>query len=82
MWCEELEAMTEKDDDPIIDMLRECEKTLNELKEKQKLAEVGLKPFADLAAKVRAEIERRAGADRRNEVRQTPERREKVTQSY
>lgn len=74
--------MTEKDDDPITDMLRECERTLNELKEKHKLAEVGLKPFADLAAKVRAEIERRAGADRRNEVRKTPERREKVTQTY
>jgi len=67
--------MTENNHDPITAMLHECETALTDLKAKHKLTEDGVKPFAELASKVRAEIDRRAGVDRRAVPRETPDRR-------
>jgi hypothetical protein len=61
--------MADQDHDEIADLLRECEDALIELKENQRLVQDGGKAFAELASRLRMELERRTGTDRRAEIR-------------
>jgi len=68
--------MTKDDGEPdtINHLLRDYEKTLDGLKRQDRLQEHASTTFAELAAKVKAEVDRRAGVDRRAHAR-GPERR-------
>jgi len=60
--------------DAINHLLRDYEKTLDGLKRDDRLQEQASTTFAELAAKVKAEVDRRRGVDRRAEVRATERR--------
>ena len=61
--------------DTITHLLRDYEKTLDDLKREQRLEKEAPTTFAELAAKVTAEVERRSGAERRGKPRTTGDRR-------
>jgi hypothetical protein len=67
--------MADQDSDEIADLLRGCEEALSELKENHRLVQDGGKAFAELASKLRVEMERRSGADRRAQSRAADDRR-------
>ena len=60
--------------DTINRLLRAYEKTLDGLKRDDRLQEQASTTFAELAAKVKAEVDRRRGIDRRAEARATERR--------
>jgi hypothetical protein len=67
----------ERDDgesDPINHLLRNYEKTLDVLKREDRLQEQASTTFAELAAKVKAEVDRRSGIDRRAHARASERR--------
>ena len=59
-------------------VLRECEETLRTLSAQGRLTVNALSAFADLAARIRQEMERRKQLDRRETSRGTPDRRAEV----
>jgi hypothetical protein len=61
--------------DVITHLLRDYEKTLDDLKKEHRLVQEAPTKFAELAAKVKAEVERRSGVDRRASTRPTADRR-------
>ena len=61
--------------DTITHLLRDYEKTLDDLKRERRLEKEAPTTFAELAAKVTAEVERRSGAERRGKPRKTGDRR-------
>jgi hypothetical protein len=67
--------VAETDSDEVAAVLRDCEEALIELKESDRLLQDGHQAFAALASKMRAEIERRSGLDRRTGPRVTNDRR-------
>jgi hypothetical protein len=69
--------MNMEDDAPdtITHLLRHYERTLDDLKREQRLEKEAPTTFAELAAKVTAEVERRSGAERRGKPRRTGDRR-------
>ncbi len=67
--------MDDEPPDTINHLLRDYEKTFGDLKRKDRLEREASTTFAELAAKVKAEIDRRTGADRRVEPRPTGDRR-------
>jgi hypothetical protein len=64
--------------DVITHLLRDYEKTLDDLKKEHRLVQDAPTKFAELAAKVQAEVERRSGVDRRAAARPTAERRGRI----
>ncbi|MEP6918492.1 MAG: hypothetical protein ABJC89_22820 [Acidobacteriota bacterium] len=54
--------MAHQDSDEIVDLLRECEESLSELKENQRLVQDGGKAFSELASRLQIEMERRMRA--------------------
>jgi hypothetical protein len=67
--------MEDEPADTITHLLRDYEKTLEDLKRAHRLEKEAPTAFAELAAKVKAEVERRGGAERRARSRMTPDRR-------
>ncbi len=67
--------MEDEPPDTITHLLRDYEKTFDDLKRKDRLEREASTTFAELAAKVKAEIDRRTGIDRRAEPRATGDRR-------
>jgi hypothetical protein len=67
--------------DVITHLLRDYEKTLDDLKKEHRLVQEAPTKFAELAAKVKAEVERRSGVDRRASARPTADRRNRVPRS-
>ena len=67
--------MDDEPPDTITHLLRDYEKTLDDLKREDRLEEEAPTAFAELAAKVKAEVERRSGAERRAQPRRTGDRR-------
>ena len=67
--------MEDEAPDTITHLLRDYEKTLDDLKREHRLEKEAPTAFAELAAKVKAEVERRSGAERRARSRWTPDRR-------
>jgi len=67
--------MDDEPPDTINHLLRDYEKTLDDLKREDRLEKEAPTAFAELAAKVKAEVERRSGADRRAQPRRTGDRR-------
>ena len=67
--------MDDEAPDAITHLLRDYEKTLHDLKRKDRLVKEAPTAFAELAAKVKAEVDRRTGIDRRAEARRTGDRR-------
>ena len=68
------------DDEPdiITHLLRDYEKALDTLKKEHRLVQEAPTKFAELAAKVKAEVERRSGVDRRAAARPTVDRRGRI----
>jgi hypothetical protein len=64
--------------DVITHLLRDYEKTLDDLKKEHRLVQDAPTKFAELAAKVQAEVERRSGVDRRAAGPPTAERRGRI----
>jgi hypothetical protein len=71
----ERSEVVEEESDEIAEVLRACEETLSVLKENHRLVQDSGKAFAELASKMRAEIERRSGAERRTGTRDDTDRR-------
>ena len=65
-------------DDPIGDVLRECELRLNSLATDGRLSALALATFVELSARIRSEMERRKG-ERRTMSRGTPDRRQRAS---
>ena len=61
--------------DHILAVLRDCEEKLRTLATDGRLSGNALGAFADLASRIRQEIERRRSGDRRESARLTPDRR-------
>lgn len=61
--------------DEVTTVLLECEETLRTLHQQRRLTAGALKSFSELAARLRGEMDRRQGRDRRANPRTTPERR-------
>jgi hypothetical protein len=59
--------MDDEAPDVITHLLRDYEKTLDALKKEHRLVQEAPTKFAELAAKVKAEVERRSGVDRGGE---------------
>jgi hypothetical protein len=70
--------MDDEAPDVITHLLRDYEKTLDALKKEHRLVQEAPTKFAELAAKVKAEVERRSGVDRRSAARPTAERRGRI----
>jgi hypothetical protein len=69
------QKMDDEAPDVITHLLRDYEKSLDALKKEDRLVQEAPTKFAELAAKVKAEVERRTGMDRRAGPRPTPDRR-------
>jgi len=67
--------MDDEAPDVITHLLRDYEKTLDDLKRQHRLEQEAPTAFAELAAKVKAEVDRRTGLDRRTQPRSTADRR-------
>jgi hypothetical protein len=67
--------MDDEAPDVITHLLLDYEKTLHDLKRQDRLEKEAPTAFAELAAKVKAEVDRRSGIDRRAGIRVTPDRR-------
>jgi hypothetical protein len=65
----------DSESDVVNHLLRDYEKTLDDLKRENRLEKDARFAFAELAAKVKAEVDRRTGADRRATPRAVPDRR-------
>ena len=65
----------DRESDAINHLLRDYEKTFDDLKRENRLETEARFAFAELAAKVKAEVDRRTGADRRATPRAVPDRR-------
>jgi hypothetical protein len=67
--------MDDEAPDVITHLLRDYEKTFHDLKREDRLEKEASTTFSELAAKVKAEVDRRTGIDRRTAPRVTPDRR-------
>ena len=67
--------MDDEAPDVINHLLRDYEKTLDSLKKEHRLVQDAPTTFAELAASVKAEVDRRSGVDRRVDPRATADRR-------
>ena len=65
----------DSESDAVNHLLRDYEKTLDDLKRENRLEKEARFAFAELAAKVKAEVDRRTGIDRRAAPRDVPDRR-------
>jgi hypothetical protein len=67
--------MDDEAPDVINHLLRDYEKALDSLKKEHRLVQDAPTTFAELAARVKAEVDRRSGVDRRADPRATADRR-------